>query len=101
MRKSEKNLICLKNFVNSWSGSLYNEYYNIEKEILSKYNVCKHTVFSRNDVSLAIFKLKIEKSAGLDKLTAESIKYKHPKFLDKLSILFTACCKHGVVPLNF
>ena len=57
--------------------------------------------FSRNGVSLAISKLKIKKSAGLDKLTVESIKYAHPKLLDKLSMFLTACCKHGVVLSNF
>ena len=85
---SQQNLPCLesneevcekfnnmfaKNFVNSWSGPLYNKYCNIEKEILSKYSISKHAVFSRNDVSLAISKLKIEKYAGLDKFTAENI----------------------------
>ena len=80
MRKSEKfNNMFANNFLNLWSGSLYDEYCNIEKEILSKYGVCKHTVCSRNDVSLAISKLKIEKSAGHDKLTTESSKYAHPK----------------------
>ena len=76
------------------------KYCNIKKEILSKYSVCKHTVFSRNDVSLAISKLKIKKSASLDKFTAESIKYALPKLLNKFSMLFAACCKHGVVPSN-
>ena len=44
--------------------------------------------------------MKIEKSDGLDKLTTEIIKYAHPKLFGKLSMLFTACCKHGVVPSN-
>ena len=66
------------NFVNSWSGPLYNEYCcNIEKEIISKYRVCKHTVFSRNDVSLAISKLKIENLLVLTSLLQKELNMRY------------------------
>ena len=90
-----------QNFIDSWDGDLCDKVDNLCNDLVKMNANEQCTSFTRGDIIIAIGKLKCNKSAGLDDLYAEHVKYAHPLIIDLLMMLFNNCCKHGYVPVNF
>ena len=89
-------------YIDSWNDDcLCDEVYNTCNDLLNVHANDKCTSFTHADIKIAIDKLKCSKSAGLDGLCAEHVKYAHSKLINLLILLFNNFCKHGFVPTNF
>ena len=89
-----------KVFKNSWlDNNVSNKVHDVCCNIRTR--KFSSTVITLGDVYDAVQKLKINKSAGLDNVFAECIRYAHPMLLCKLEFLFNMCCRHAYVPTYF
>jgi hypothetical protein len=89
-------------FCDSWSnGWATDKVTRIMSDIKQEFISNECSVFTLDEVVSAISSLKAGKSAGIDGIKSEAIKFAHPIIADVLQCLFNLCCKHGYVPFTF
>ena len=90
-------------FVDSWTGhangdAIMNDAF---QKVFTRIFGCTITEVSLDDVYYSIGQLKCGKAAGVDRLSAECVKFAHPRVALILCNLFNLCLKHSFVPENF
>lgn len=83
------------------SVHLKNKFLMLYDEYVCTHKLDRCTVFSVSDIESIIVKLKKNKSAGGDGLTAEHLQFAGGRLYYLLSLLFNSCIKHAFVPDSF
>ena len=87
--------------MNSWTNDTPSVF--VDNILIGQYDRQKEIItdFALQDVQLAVKRLKCDKTAGVDGLYAECVKFAHMSVCSLLRKLFNACIKHSFVPINF
>jgi len=85
-----------KSTINSRHDELKHEYYSLLNYLPSSTPPC----IKAYEVAYYISKLKTNKSAGLDNISAEHLFYAHPIIHFLISLIFSACISSGYIPNN-